>query len=860
MAPARWQRVKAIFDMVMETPPAERSAAVESACQGDAELRREIESLLEAHDPEDSLLDRPAAERLQAGSMEGRRLGAYRILREIGRGGMGAVYLGVRDDDQFQRCVAVKTVRADLVDEPTRQRFQRERETLAILSHPSIVTLLDSGTAEDGTPYLVMDYVEGVPIDRYCDTRKLSLSERLTLFRIVCGAIHYAHQNLVVHRDLKPANIIVTAEGIPKVLDFGIAKLLRPEFSAATMGLTRTAFQPMTPEWASPEQVLGQPVTTSTDVYSLGAILYKLLTSVHPYEGRTSSAFELEQAVVSAAVQKPSDCVRNTQLPADGKVGVARRLKGDLDTIVMKAMRREPARRYLSAEHLAEDIRRHMDGLPVTARGDSVPYRFSKFVTRHRTGVATAAFCVLALAGTAIVAQSERMRAERRFQELRQLANFVLHDLDDSLQTEGITPARRKVVARALQYLDDLARESAGDEALEHDVVNGYLKVGDVLGNAYQASLGETQAALASYRKALTVATRLTASNPAAANQRQQASATIKIADIQALSGNREEAILKYESAMKVYRELLESRPSERAALMSVLTVCTRLGSAREQTMDVVGALDTFRSCLPIAQRTASVDPAARRAVALVREQIASLSAKCGMTAGAEEEIKAAIAIYEQDVAENPGPRSQRNLAKGYKLLAEQQRSGRKYDSALVSVRRSLAISEDLLGRDPKDKRSQIDYHMALVLMIDLLHATNATDAARVETARVIRFLRPLVEGAEPALHDIQDYILVLVSTPFNELRDDAAALRFAHKAVEMTSRKDAESLDLLARALARSGDNRRAAIAEREALQMLSPVRPGLPVPEARTAMEANLRRFEAQLSTQAAAQSQNH
>jgi non-specific serine/threonine protein kinase/serine/threonine-protein kinase len=860
MAPARWRQVKSIFDQVVEAPSAQREAMVEAACAGDAELRQEVESLLAAHQPTDDLFDQPAMERLQIGTLEGRRLGPYRVIREIGRGGMGSVYLGVRDDDQFQRRVAIKTVKGDLVDDGTRRRFQRERETLACLEHPNIVMLLDSGTAEDGTAYLVMDYVEGIPIDTYCETRNLTVPERLALFRSVCGALHYAHQNLVVHRDLKPANVLVTAAGVPKVLDFGIAKLLRPDFSPATLGLTRTEFQPMTPQWASPEQVLGQPVTTATDIYSLGAVLYKLLTSHHPLEESTTSPFELEQAVVNAKLPRPSECVRSSKNGTrPGSAALSRRLRGDLDTIVMKAMRKEPQRRYASAEHLAEDIRRHLEALPVTARGDSITHRLSRFVSRNRTAVAAGILCVATLAGSAVVAQSERVRAERRFNDLRHFANFVLNDLDESLRSEGVTPARKKVVARALQYLDALARESGGNDALERELVNGYLKVGDVQGNLYQASTGDSESALASYRKALQIAGGLAERNPDdPANRRQAADATVRIADIQALSGNRSAAAQNYDSALKIYDALLASDPADRGALLKVLNVCVQSGSTREQSMDVSGALDAFRGCLPIAHRLVAVDPSARGALALVRERIAVLSVKCGLAAGAEEDIKAALAIYEQAAVARPGSRSQRNVAKGYKTLAEVQRSLRKYPEALLNASGSLARIQELLDRDPKDRRLQIDYHMGLVLLIDLLHATGDRDAARAETARAVRFLQPLAEAAEPALHDLQDYVLLLVSTPFPELRNDAAALRFASIAAEMTSRKDAETLDLLARALERNGRNIEAAAAEREALALMPPLKPGQPVAEVRLTMESNLRRFETLSSAASRTESQ--
>ncbi len=614
MTPARWRQVKDLFDRVIDAAPEHRDALLDSLCGSDSELRAEVQSLLSSHQVDDELLDRPAAQHFPGDPWEGRRVGPYKIIREIGRGGMGSVYLGLRDDDQFRRRVAIKVVKRDVLDSDSLRRFERERETLAFLEHPNIVMLLDGGTAEDGTPYLVMDYVEGVPIDRYCEINDLSVAERLQLFRKVCAAVHYAHQNLVVHRDLKPANIIVTPERVPKLLDFGIAKLIRPEYSGRSMGLTRTEFQPMTPDWASPEQVLGQPVTTAADIFSLGAVLYKLLTSHHPFEDHSRSVFDMEQAVATADPSRPSERVRagdRSAKPATS--GLARRLRGDLDTIVMKAMRKEPQRRYASAEHLSEDVRRHLEGLPVIARGDSVLYRASKFVGRHRTGVAAAVLAVIALSVTAVVAHSQRLRAERRFDDLRQFANFVLNDLDESLRSEGLTPARRKVVSRALQYLDSLAREASGNEALQQELVNGYVKTGDVQGNAYEASLGDSESALASYRKALNIAVAMSRERPNDPSRRARvADVTVRIADIQALQGLHAEAARNYDDALRVYSESLQSQPQDKAALHKVLEACVQAGSTREQAGDVPGALDSFghasrspRDCLPSIPRLA---------------------------------------------------------------------------------------------------------------------------------------------------------------------------------------------------------------------------------------------------------------
>jgi eukaryotic-like serine/threonine-protein kinase len=378
MNPDHWQRVKDVFGQACEKTPEQRSSFLAEACLGDEELRREVSSLLESHQDTGGVFDTPVAAAFapRVDPLVGRFIGSYRIIRQIGRGGMGSVYLAERADDEFRRRVAVKAVSSELVDEETRRRFHNERQTLAALDHPNIIKLLDGGTAEDGSPYLVMDYVEGQPIDEYCKTHKLSTVERLELFRTVCSAVTYAHQNLVVHRDLKPGNILITADGTPKLLDFGIAKLLRPEYSTS-MAMTRTDLRPMTPEYASPEQVLGGPITTASDIYSLGVLLYRLLTGFHPYQLKTQTALELEKAICLTEPERPSTSVLHA-----GDDGLARLLKGDLDMIVLKAMRKEPQRRYCSAEQLSEDIHRHLVGLPVIACKDSWHYRVSKFVTR----------------------------------------------------------------------------------------------------------------------------------------------------------------------------------------------------------------------------------------------------------------------------------------------------------------------------------------------------------------------------------------------------------------------------------------------------------------------------------------------
>ncbi len=532
MTPERWQQVKALFDQAVACDPARRDDFLREACAGDTELHAELISLLRYGSVGDFLETTPMRRQVLGDHMIGRAFGVYRIVRQIGRGGMGWVYLATRDDDQFRRRVAVKVIKPDLADEHTLLRFQNERQALAVLDHPNIIKLLDGGQSEDGLPYLVMDYVEGLPLDEYCDSHKLNLRERIELFRTVCAAVHYAHQNLVVHRDLKPGNILVTPQGVAKLLDFGIAKLLRPEYSAQSMGLTRTRMQPMTPKYASPEQVLGQPVTTASDIYALGVLLYELLTGQHPFEREGRTELELENAIAAQDPEKPS--VAATRELGDAAVKhfraappnqLSRLLSGDLDAIVLKAMRKEPQRRYSSADHLAEDLRRHLDGLPVLARKGTAQYRLSKFVKRHKVGVAAGAVVAASLMGTTYFAVRAEQSAERRFQEVWTSDQFLINDLDQVLTSgKGVTAARQKMLAHVLESLDRLAQESNHDPALQADLISAYLKMGDVQGNLWVANLGEWKAAEESYRKAVTMAESLWKKHPSdAATQLQVA-------------------------------------------------------------------------------------------------------------------------------------------------------------------------------------------------------------------------------------------------------------------------------------------------------------------------------------------------
>jgi eukaryotic-like serine/threonine-protein kinase len=407
-----------------------------------------------------------------------------------------------------------------------RERFTRERRILAQLDHPNIARLLDGGATEDGRPYFVMEYVEGRAISEYCEANPLSINERLKLFGQVCAAVQFAHQKLFAHRDLKPSNILVTKEGTVKLLDFGIAKLLAPDPSLGAITQTETALRLMTPEYASPEQARGLPITAATDIYSLGVVLYELLTNSRPHQFKTYSPAEIERAICDTAPARPSEAVSPK---SDSPTRLARRLAGDLDNIILMAMRKEPERRYQSVEQFGEDIRRHLEGLPVIARADTFRYRAGKFIRRQRLVVAAFSIVLLSLLGGIIattraarIAQTERERAERRFTQVRKLSNTFLFDFHDKIRTlPGSIEAREMVVRTALEYLDSLAQEATGDVALEAELAVAYQKVGDAQGDPWTPNLGHTAAAMTSYRKSLSLAERLVARGHADMNMRR---------------------------------------------------------------------------------------------------------------------------------------------------------------------------------------------------------------------------------------------------------------------------------------------------------------------------------------------------
>ncbi len=457
----RWKQVKALLEDALDLHPEGRDAFLAEQCAGDAALREEVEAYLRAEERMGEFINKPIISlRPKPRETSGTLIGPYRVVREIGRGGMGTVYLAERADHAFEKRVAIKLLKLGMDTDEIVRRFENERQILASLEHPNVARLLDGGTTE-GLPYFVMEHVDGTPVDRYCDAHGLTVKERLKLFRSICSAVHYSHQNLVVHRDLKPTNILVTPAGIPKLLDFGIAKILKPD---GTSELTRTAHegQLMTPDYASPEQAQGRPITTASDVYSLGVLLYKLLTGQAPYELGSFERWKMAQVISQTEAAKPSVAVQSKQKhPAESEATrqygsdsdptiLHRRLRGDLDNIVTMAMRKDPERRYGSVAELSEDIGCHLTEMPVRAHQDTVFYRTTKFVHRRPWEAATATSVLALILGFTLLlffqlrqTAFERDRAEQLLDFSVQLAESL-----DPSKSEPDRPSKEEVLAQ----------------------------------------------------------------------------------------------------------------------------------------------------------------------------------------------------------------------------------------------------------------------------------------------------------------------------------------------------------------------------------------------------------------------------
>jgi non-specific serine/threonine protein kinase/serine/threonine-protein kinase len=783
MTPERWEQVSEVLDRALRLSATERSGYFAEIAGSDPELRLEVESLLSSHEAAGTeFLNSPAMqtapgekEPVPRNAMLGRRLGAYQIVELLGEGGMGEVYRAFRADDQYRKQVALKVVRGGQDSSFVISRFKNERQILASLDHPNIAHLLDGGTTEEGAPYFVMDLIEGESIDQYCDRHKLVTSDRLKLFLQVCSAVQFAHQRLIIHRDVKPSNILVTVDGVPKLLDFGIAKILDPGVLTDGFEPTLTQFRALTPCYASPEQIKGEPITTASDGYSLGVVLYELLTGSSPYGTGTRTAHDVARAVCELEPEKPSTVARRRAdrshpgLPTESsspppapdayfnKVG--RRLEGDLDNIVLMALRKEPQRRYSSIEQFAEDIRRHLENLPVIARKDTASYRASKFITRHKAGVAaTAAVAVILIAALLVtlreariarqqaeLARSQHIRAERRFNDVRALANSLMFEIHDSIRDlPGSTPARKLLVDRALQYLDSLSAEGGNDPSLMRELASAYERVGDVQGFSYRSNLGDTTSAMRSYQKALAIREALAKATPKDQGAKSDlANSYEKIANVLFTTGETVESVKMLRGSLAIRQILAATEPSSERGHSNLATCYDLIGDALTDLNDWPDAMKEYQNGLAGFESLSAANPESvryRRMIALSISKIGFVYEMTGEIAKAQQKYQKSVAMLEVLVSvDSSNALLQRNLsfvraAMGATMIKLGDSRG------IKELLEAAAMGESLSTADPADMRIGRDLALTYSSLGDAEKKTgNAALAARYYSKALAR-------------------------------------------------------------------------------------------------------------------------
>jgi tetratricopeptide (TPR) repeat protein len=707
----RWQRLETLFHAALERPAQEREAFVQREAE-DSEVALLVQAMLRRSTDAGQQIAQTIEAAVADGFDDwvGRRLGPYRVVRIIGRGGMGVVLEAIRDDDEYDKRVAIKVAPRWSGDAGVYQRLRSERQILARLEHPHIARFLDGGT-DGGVPYVVMEYVDGRPITDYCETRGLPIAGRLRLFSSVCGAVRVAHENLIVHRDLKPANILVTESGESKLLDFGIAKLLEPSGDGRA---TQTGELVWTPDYTSPEQVRARPVTVRTDVYSLGLVLYELLCGERAQRADTSSPMALQRTVCDVDPPPPS-----ARAAARGDRTLARQLEGDLDTIVLKAIRKEPEQRYDSVAALGDDIGRYLEGRPILARDSTLAYRTGKLLRRHRAATLAVALIGVTLAAGVIATLHQARRAEEREAQVRALANTFVFDVHDRIAAiPGSTEARKAIVETALVYLDSLRTDAESDRELALEIAAGYEKLGNVQGNPLTANLGDFGGASTSYARATELLTPLAVNGDDVATVRL-ASVTRYWALLREAQSDRAGAQEAYRRARTTLETLVASRPDHVEALSLLAVIYTNVSASANALTDTPAAADAARKAVQITARLAELEPAnrSRRSdLGAAYLTLGHLQVTSGELESAAASYRLAIALREQLVREDEGHLEyRRNLLVGYgslgdvlggRVIGEHLGDPRGAEAALA---RAAELARWLRDRDPADRRAQFD-------------------------------------------------------------------------------------------------------------------------------------------------------
>jgi tetratricopeptide (TPR) repeat protein len=799
--------METLFHEALTQPEDQWDAWLLERCGQDAELLQNTRNLLRAYRQE-----RDETERLSQTSAKpsvaGKRFGPYEIISLLGRGGMGAVYLARRADGQYERQVAIKLVDLPLASELFFERFRQERQILAGLEHPGITRMLDGGISDDGILYLVLEYVDGVPIDVYARTHRLPVSERLKLFVKVCRAVQFAHQNLVIHRDLKPDNILVSGDGEPHLLDFGTAKLLLADRSADVEGLTRHGFLSFTPAYASPEQVLGKPITTATDTYSLGVMLYLLLTGRLPYELSEFTTEEMVGVICKRSPASPSS--EDDTFP-----------NADLEAILTKALRKEPDQRYATADQFAADVEAYLEHRPVLAHRGTLRYKAVKFGRRNKLAIAFASvLLVMLVVGIVAVLQQARAarraerRAEARSSDLLHLSDSLLSEMDGAIQQlPGSTGAQQILVARVLENLEHIAADARMEKQTGITLANAYVRLASLQGDPYEQNIGDTVGAISSLSKAMSILQPLAANNPndtvvLTALARAQAAR----GEILSQADDNAGAAASMQAAIATYeKELTLGKPDSALCFETAVTYET-LGDLMGQDTgfaDPPAALSNYLKAIDLDHRALAIDPSAAR----VRRGLPLMQIKVGNVhleqnpAEALRDFSTGLDLW------TALPPSERALLSSVRLhgnLLRKQANALselgRYTEARPLFDQSESIYSSLIAADPKDVRAKRD--MRLLLTIELQCEENALDPALAEPGDDRR-------GALTRAREIAERKLKVMSQLLDAKKDDAdlklelaatqvhlAALNSASPSVRDTRAMMAEPFALLRKAV----------------------------------------------------------
>jgi eukaryotic-like serine/threonine-protein kinase len=786
-APAeQHRRLKLLVESALDLPPGDRDGFLRQECGLDENLLQQAQELLDLYSDDEI-----------ESAAEPEQIGPYRLITELGAGGMGVVYLAQREDG-FSRTVAVKVMRRGMDTEFFLSRFQQEREILGALDHPGIVRIVDAGSTADGRPFLAMDFVDGVRIDTFCEP--LNIRDRVSLFTRVCAAVQHAHRNLIVHRDLKPGNILVTPDGQPKLLDFGIAKVLDQEDSEST----NATIPIMTRQYASPEQIRGQRINTASDVYALGLILYELLTGVRAYELKDMPAGDAERHICEIDPPEPS-----RQAPRE----IAAQLRGDLDRIVFMALRKEPERRYHSVEALSADLERYLQGRPVSAQNDTWAYRASKFVQRNRTSVAVASVMAVLLGGgigstlwQARIAGSERARAEReaalakssesearrleakaeasavqaeverkraedkaaeadrqrlksesRFREVRSLANSLLFEFHALIRNlPGATDARKLVITKSLEHLQLLQRDAAADPGLEAEIATAYEQLGQLQGAAGDAALGDTKGAFESQLKALEIRQRLAAKNPSDTNvQRDLGASHLRMAELLQALKQPGPALESAQKALGIYDALVRNSPRDVLSMLGLAASQQASGQAHEAAGKLRNALQSYTDHTETRRRIEASSPGdleLQTQTAEARDLEARAIELQGRFGDAIRIVEANGAIYRKAAASNPhNVRVRRNVIQNHRTLGSLAERTGDLSLARTNYERAVGLQKELVAEDPRNSRMLED----LVGLQTNLGATLMRSALPAEAA--LQYGQALDTAKELAARDPQN-------------------------------------------------------------------------------------------------------